>query len=1157
MNNKPIRIASLNTRSIFKDANKTNQRLFLSHLRSFSFHIDILCLQEVSAFHTQTRLTEEQIQHFQKFLFPNRSLIVTKYTAIICLNKQLKLNDEVVSMDQRCMAANVTDLSGKTIASIINMYIPATPADRPSFIQQFMDLPFLNYITAEIPGFVLGDFNMNLANSSATDSRISKWVNWLTHNFFNCFPAGLPTFQRGDRTKTTIDYIFGQKELAPLITGCQQFYLPSQWTDHQLLLLDLMPSRMDIGPGFWRFNPILLSDEDFQELLYDVVLSFFAEVGEDFTSDIMDRSRQYIWESFKLLIKDTCERYARGSNKKFRNRLANLEADYRKEVTAIQLLDNRARKSPQSHKIANDIANTIDKAIVKRSQENYLRSATRWHELGERNDKYFYRVIKSRQAQQTIQAVHCEDTGELVTETADILKEARIFYERLYTPDETDDVATSLLLDNIPAEVSITAHQRDTIDRTPTTTEIMDIIEHTPSGKSPGLDGIPFEVYKYLFKEFRQVGNLFTAIMKDAFEGIFPDSWMQTRMVLLYKKGDPTLLSNWRPLSLINTDAKLFTKLLANRFNCVLPALINPYQTGFIKNRLISDNGWVNLTLMDNHRNAKNPTSEAVAVLLDQEKAYDRVHPGYLAKVMKHFGFSDKITSTIQTLFFGTSISISINGFLGTAVNQKRGLRQGDPLSPLLYNLAFEPLLRSILASNTFTGISLMPVSIPPQSLPINTSNMYTVNPHHSIDPNNLPGFKLLSYADDLEVFLSSPAEWSHLQEILYQYGRASNAKVNIQKTEIVSISGLHNDEWSRLAQASGISYHTSSSSNAIRYLGYPLYSNTQQLSAFLSTIKTKISVQANLLKERHLSVRGSSLIANSLLLSQLWHLLRVVPVTKTWLLEIRGIIRKFVLPFWPAPSWDKICLPKVHGGLSVVDPTAQRTALQLIYIKRILRKKKDSDFLTSFIGACIFTYTGHQSFLPWLQYPNSFLKLIKKLPTMFSLTSLIATLPPLTAHDSWSGQVFADTPISMALSKSSNANDNTIDPSKIPIRHLISDVIQWMPGYNMFHNFFAVDVPNTQLTKTVYRQLRVHNSGLVWAPYLSRFMPATPAAYDHLPATQVTISSSSAPNWVPNCDHWKLPSTSPKGASIHSIANGTFRLYLLLQQEKKKKNIG
>lgn len=74
-------------------------------------------------------------------------------------------------------------------------------------------------------------------------------------------------------------------------------------------------------------------------------------------------------------------------------------------------------------------------------------------------------------------------------------------------------------------------------------------------------------------------------------------------------------LAKWRPpLSLINADAKSFPKILANRFNRVLPCLINPYQTGFMPFRYISDNGWVNQTLMANHCHC-GVSSNAVAVL--------------------------------------------------------------------------------------------------------------------------------------------------------------------------------------------------------------------------------------------------------------------------------------------------------------------------------------------------------------------------------------------------------------------------------------------------------------------------------------------------------------------------------------------------------------
>lgn len=128
--------------------------------------------------------------------------------------------------------------------------------------------------------------------------------------------------------------------------------------------------------------------------------------------------------------------------------------------------------------------------------------------------------------------------------------------------------------------------------------------------------------------EYPLVLSLFIDVIHKAFTGDIPPSWQKTRMVLFFKKGDPHSLGNWRPLSLINTDAKIFTKILANRFNKVLPALINPNQTGFIPHRHISDNGWINSTLMANYQASTDPNiSEAVIVLLDQEKAYDRVHP--------------------------------------------------------------------------------------------------------------------------------------------------------------------------------------------------------------------------------------------------------------------------------------------------------------------------------------------------------------------------------------------------------------------------------------------------------------------------------------------------------------------------------------------------
>ncbi|KAG1148940.1 hypothetical protein G6F37_004027 [Rhizopus arrhizus] len=239
----------------------------------------------------------------------------------------------------------------------------------------------------------------------------------------------------------------------------------------------------------------------------------------------------------------------------------------------------------------------------------------------------------------------------------------------------------------------------------PTEIDLIALLSNSPAGKSPDMDGISFEVYKHLASKSKPFPDLLYRIVLNAFQG-----FSLPPPPILATDSYGTTVQKGRSLSLINTDAKFFTKLLVNCFNKLLPQLIDPYQTGFLPNRLISDNGWWNQVLMENLQDVA-PELPQVAVLLDQEKAYDRVHPECLQKMLSRFGFPDTLITALTRLFFDTRISISVNDWLGSPIKQIRGHRQGDPLSLLLFNLAFEPLLRSILACSSFSGVSLASAS--------------------------------------------------------------------------------------------------------------------------------------------------------------------------------------------------------------------------------------------------------------------------------------------------------------------------------------------------------------------------------------------------------------------------------------------------------------
>lgn len=182
------------------------------------------------------------------------------------------------------------------------------------------------------------------------------------------------------------------------------------------------------------------------------------------------------------------------------------------------------------------------------------------------------------------------------------------------------------------------------------------------------------------------------------------------RLDLLYKKGDRSQPSNYRPITLLNHDVKLGPKILAYRLTRILPKLLHSDQNGFVPGRSIRH---ALVRFQDIHTLCRQNYHQAGAVLLDFAKAFDSVLWPALHLVLHHFGFGPQFRAWINTFYKDNLITIMVNGYASPFFQLRSGVRQGDPLSPLLFVLFLEPMLNYLRATTGHLGI---PVAHDPTS---------------------------------------------------------------------------------------------------------------------------------------------------------------------------------------------------------------------------------------------------------------------------------------------------------------------------------------------------------------------------------------------------------------------------------------------------------
>ena len=489
-----------------------------------------------------------------------------------------------------------------------------------------------------------------------------------------------------------------------------------------------------------------------------------------------------------------------------------------------------------------------------------------------------------------------------MTESTDILNEQVSFYSRLYSSKINDTAKMRNYFDSTRLSNTLLQTDKQLCDQNITIDECRDALFSMKLNKSPGSDGLSVEFYQTFWG---QLGESFmNALNESILKGQLTNTQGDGILSLIFKSGDETSLSNWRPITLLNVDYKIIARVLAQRLQKVIAKIVSSDQNGYIKNRFI---GFSIRQIQDIIDYAEECNLNGVLLFLDYQKAFDSIEWNFMNMTLEKFGFGNAFINLVKMLYKNANNKIVNNGWVSNSFAISREIRQGCPISALLYILAAEIMAERIRHNDNIRGIKVGRSKI----------------------------IKLSQMADDTTIFLESEHNIPILLNEIQRFSEVSGLILNKAKTKGLLLGRNRRN----VHFIHGIDF----SMSAIKSLGIYFSANTQE-SLHLNWNKFIEDIQ-NLLnswKRRKLTLFGKITVLKTLTMSKCNYLLQCITVTNEIIAKIESLFFKFLWNDKPDKLKRKQLIQNYEkGGLRMIDI---KTQLQTFQIKWVLRLISDND---------------------------------------------------------------------------------------------------------------------------------------------------------------------------------------------------------------------
>lgn len=446
------------------------------------------------------------------------------------------------------------------------------------------------------------------------------------------------------------------------------------------------------------------------------------------------------------------------------------------------------------------------------------------------------------------------------------------------------------------------------LDAPITAQEVLQAIKQMPKYKACGPDGMPTEFYQKFWEIIQgDLMELITAF----FNGTCNIKCInRAAITLVSKKEGAVALGDFRPISVVNTVIKIISKIMATRLQLEMKKLVSTKQTAFIKGRSIMESFVVARELMIYSHKNKIPS---ILYKVDFAKAFDTVDWTFLTNLLIERGFPPIWLSAMVSTLHTSHSAVMVNGQLTRYFEHKWGLRQGDPLSPLLFVLVADSLQWFL------------------------DSTRQAMNNRMVIEPQGI------QFADDTIIYAEAhPLTLRVISLILKLYADLTGLKINKDKSGYIPISIPQT-----LTTAITAILGSQTLSLPIKYLGLPLTRTKPRIADFNGIINI-IQQKMEGWKSNLLSFGGRLTIVKAVLTAIRLHHMQTIRLPKGVVQQIDRLRRKFL---WKGNktcrgiiclvNWERVCALKSNGGMGVINLSVQNETLLAKWLWKIVAQQE------------------------------------------------------------------------------------------------------------------------------------------------------------------------------------------------------------------------